>query len=101
MRRDATSARPRLTLSFDSGPLPQVTPGVLPRFLGAVRAAGITIESELPLALLPIRNGEIVGPLDGLVGPPRRIGGYSSGSTDESASTSKSTPRAMRTTRCG
>jgi peptidoglycan/xylan/chitin deacetylase (PgdA/CDA1 family) len=35
----------------------------LPRFLDGVRAAGVTITSELPPACVPIVRGELVGPL--------------------------------------
>jgi peptidoglycan/xylan/chitin deacetylase (PgdA/CDA1 family) len=42
----------------------------LPRFLERVRSAGIALAAELPPDQMPIRGGEIVGPLEGLVGPP-------------------------------
>ena len=43
----------------------------LPRFLESALASGAAIETDLPPDLMPIREGRIVGSLDGLVGPPR------------------------------
>jgi peptidoglycan/xylan/chitin deacetylase (PgdA/CDA1 family) len=39
----------------------------LPRFLDAVRAMGVDVVGELPPACVPIRDGRVVGSLDGLV----------------------------------
>lgn len=39
----------------------------LPRFLDAVRTAGVEIVAELPAACVPIRAGVVAGSLDGLV----------------------------------
>jgi peptidoglycan/xylan/chitin deacetylase (PgdA/CDA1 family) len=39
----------------------------LPRFLGRARASGIDLVAELPPACVPIREGRVVLPLDGLV----------------------------------
>lgn len=42
----------------------------LPRFLDAVAARGVEIVQEFPPACVPIRDGEIVGSLDGMVSGP-------------------------------
>ena len=78
---------PEVTLSFDNGPEPEVTPQVLDvhdlpngamrhldRFLGRLADAGARFRQDFPEACVPMRRGTPAGALDAITARPTAPG---------------------------